>query len=137
VRDLRGVIEREDAQIGVLIGMEAPTKPMLKEAAEAGFYKPPALQDKYPRIQILTIEELLAGKQVAHPRLLDVTHKKAPKAAPPPKRSCHCRSNPGPTFGPTMRPKKTPTAPKNPSSHLSILAKPCQAPLLTIFRVSR
>lgn len=35
-----GVIEREDAQIGVLISMEAPTKPMLKEAAEAGFYKP-------------------------------------------------------------------------------------------------
>jgi DNA modification methylase len=80
VRDLRGVIEREDAQIGVLISMEAPTKPMLKEAAEAGFYKPPGLQDKYPRIQILTIEGLLAGKQVAHPRLLDATFKKAPKA---------------------------------------------------------
>jgi site-specific DNA-methyltransferase (adenine-specific) len=80
VRDLRGVIEREDAQIGVLISMEAPTKPMLKEAAEAGFYKPPGLQDKYPRIQILTIEDLLAGKLVAHPRLLDATFKKAPKA---------------------------------------------------------
>ena len=37
-------------------------------------------QDKYPRIQILTIEDLLAGKQVAHPRLLDATFKKAPKA---------------------------------------------------------
>jgi site-specific DNA-methyltransferase (adenine-specific) len=82
VRDLRGVIEREDAQIGILISMEAPTKPMLKEAAEAGFYKPPGLQDKYPRIQILTIEELLAGKQVAHPRLLDATFKKAPKSRP-------------------------------------------------------
>ncbi|MFZ3265457.1 MAG: DNA methyltransferase [Terriglobales bacterium] len=45
VRDLRGVIEREDAQIGVLITMEPPTKPMLKEAAEAGFYKPPGLED--------------------------------------------------------------------------------------------
>jgi DNA modification methylase len=82
VRDLRGVIEREDAQIGVLISMEEPTKPMLKEAAEAGFYKPPGLQDKYPRIQILTIEELLASKQVAHPRLLDATFKKAPKSRP-------------------------------------------------------
>ncbi len=80
VRDLRGVIEREDAQIGVLICMEAPTKPMLKEAAEAGFYKPPGLGDRYPRIQILTIEELLAGKGVAYPRLLEVTFKKAPKA---------------------------------------------------------
>jgi DNA modification methylase len=80
VRDLRGVIDREDAQIGVLICMEAPTKPMLKEAAEAGFYKPPGLEDRYPRIQILTIEELLAGKAVAYPRLLEVTFKKAPKA---------------------------------------------------------
>jgi len=82
VRDLRGVIEREDAQIGVLISMEAPTKPMLKEAAEAGFYKPPGLEDRYPRIQILTIEELLAGKPVEYPRLLDVTHKKAPRVRP-------------------------------------------------------
>jgi site-specific DNA-methyltransferase (adenine-specific) len=80
VRDLHGVIDREDAQIGVLICMEAPTKPMLKEAAEAGFYKPPGLEDRYPRIQILTIEELLAGKGVAYPRLLEVTFKKAPKA---------------------------------------------------------
>jgi DNA modification methylase len=82
VRDLRGVIEREEAQIGVLITMEAPTKPMLKEAAEAGFYKPPGLEDRYPRIQILTIEELLAGKRVEYPRLLEVTFKKAPKAMP-------------------------------------------------------
>jgi DNA methylase/NACHT-associated inactive restriction endonuclease len=37
VRDLRGVIEREKAAIGVLITMEEPTKPMVKEAAEAGF----------------------------------------------------------------------------------------------------
>jgi site-specific DNA-methyltransferase (adenine-specific) len=82
VRDLRGVIEREEAQIGVLISMEAPTKPMLKEAAEAGFYKPPGLEDRYPRIQILAIEELLAGKRVEYPRLLEVTFKKAPKARP-------------------------------------------------------
>ena len=82
VRDLRGTIEREDAQIGVLISMEVPTKPMTKEAAEAGFYKPPGLPDKYPRIQILTIEELLEGKQVAHPRLLDATFKKAPRSRP-------------------------------------------------------
>jgi site-specific DNA-methyltransferase (adenine-specific) len=80
VRDLRGVIEREDAQIGVLICMEAAKKPMLKEAAEAGFYKPPGLEDRYPRLQILTIEELLAGKSVAYPRMLEVTFKKAPRA---------------------------------------------------------
>jgi len=66
VRDLRGVIEREKAEIGVLISMEPPTKPMLKEAAEAGFYQPPGVSgarlDKFPRLQILSIAELLAGK---------------------------------------------------------------------------
>src|SRR5579883_1874547 len=82
VRDLRGVIEREKAAIGVLITMEAPTKPMLKEAAEAGFYKDDSPYDTgtYPRIQILTVEELLSGVQVKYPRLLDATFKQAPKA---------------------------------------------------------
>jgi site-specific DNA-methyltransferase (adenine-specific) len=81
VRDLRGVIEREKAEIGVLITMEPPTKPMQKEAAEAGFYKPPGLADKYPRIQILSIEELLAAKKIDYPRFAaDATFKKAPKS---------------------------------------------------------
>jgi DNA modification methylase len=81
VRDLRGVIEREKAEIGVLISMEAPTKPMMKEAAEAGFYQPPGLTDRYPRIQILSIAELLAGKKIEYPRFAaDATFKKAPKA---------------------------------------------------------
>jgi len=81
VRDLRGVIEREKAEIGVLISMEPPTKPMLKEAAEAGLYQPPGLTDKYPRIQILSIVELLAEKKIDYPRFAsDATFKKAPKA---------------------------------------------------------
>lgn len=81
VRDLRGVIEREKAEIGVLISMEPPTKPMLKEAAEAGFYQVPGLRDKYPRLQILSIAELLAGKRIDYPRFAaDATFKKAPKS---------------------------------------------------------
>ena len=81
VRDLRGVIEREKAEIGVLVSMEAPTKPMLKEAAGAGLYQPPGVTDKYPRIQILSIAELLAGKKIDYPRFAaDATFKKAPKA---------------------------------------------------------
>jgi site-specific DNA-methyltransferase (adenine-specific) len=53
---------------------------MMKEAAEAGFYQPPGLTDKYPRLQILSVAELLAGKKIEYPRLLDVTFKKAPRA---------------------------------------------------------
>ena len=81
VRDLRGVIEREKAKIGVLISMEPPTKPMLKEAAEAGSWKPTGLEDRYARIQILSIEELFEGKKIDYPRYSrDATFKKAPKS---------------------------------------------------------
>jgi len=81
VRDLRGVLDREQAEIGVLITLEAPTKPMEKEAASAGFYKSPAHSDRpFPRLQILTIEEMLAGKDIERPRLLETTFKQAPKA---------------------------------------------------------
>jgi DNA modification methylase len=80
VRDLRGVLDREQAEIGVFITLEEPTKPMLKEAASAGFYKSPAFDHAFPRIQILTIEQMLAGKAIDFPRLLETTFKQAPKA---------------------------------------------------------
>ncbi len=67
IRDLKGVLEREDAQIGLLITLEPPTKPMMTEAAEAGLYESPMLGKKYPRLQILTIEELLEGKKLEYP----------------------------------------------------------------------
>jgi len=38
VRDLKGVLEREKAPIGILITLEEPTRPMLQEAAAGGFY---------------------------------------------------------------------------------------------------
>ncbi len=82
VRDLRGVIERENAAIGVFICMQKPTKPMRTEAASSGFYKSPWQKEPYPRLQILTIEELLNGKRIDCPPLgqVNVTFKKAPKA---------------------------------------------------------
>ena len=80
LRDLRGVIEREDAAVGVLITMQEPTKAMRTEAAEGGFYQSPP-GTKHPRLQILTVAELLEGKQVDMPPWHDLrTFKKAPKA---------------------------------------------------------
>ncbi|MHB0922668.1 MAG: DNA methyltransferase [Bellilinea sp.] len=78
VRDLRGVLDREQAQIGVLITLQEPTKPMRAEAASAGFYTSP--WGKHSRLQILTIEELLNGGQIDMPpaRQTNVTLKKAP-----------------------------------------------------------
>lgn len=77
VRDLRGVIEREKAQIGVLISLQEPTGPMKKEAAAAGFYDT-AFEDRYPRIQLLTVKQLLEGVQIAYPSG-NVTFKRNPK----------------------------------------------------------
>jgi DNA modification methylase len=87
VRDLRGVIEREKAQIGVFITMQEPTQPMRKEAASAGFYEIRTGKDfvvaRYPHLQILTVAELLSGKTIDAPsraQRVDVTYKRAPKA---------------------------------------------------------
>lgn len=79
VRDLRGVIEREKAEIGVLITLEDPSRPMRTEAASAGFYDSPGWAKKYPRLQILTVAELLSGKRVNCPPG-NVTLKRAPRA---------------------------------------------------------
>ena len=58
VRDLKGVLEREKAQIGLFVTLAPPTQPMLKEAVTAGYYDSP-LFGPYLRIQILTVEGLL------------------------------------------------------------------------------
>jgi site-specific DNA-methyltransferase (adenine-specific) len=71
IRDLKGVLEREKAPIGAFITLEEPTKPMIEEAVSAGFYEPELLHGKkYPRIQILTINDLLENKQLQYPRIL-------------------------------------------------------------------
>ena len=81
IRDLKGVIDREKAQIGVFISLAEPTRAMKTEAVETGYYDSP-LGHKYPRLQILTIKQLLAGKKIDYPsgvRGRDATFKKAPK----------------------------------------------------------
>jgi len=67
VRDLKGVIEREKAALGALITLREPTKPMLTEAAATGFYESKEFPGRYPRLQILTIAELLEGKKLEYP----------------------------------------------------------------------
>jgi DNA modification methylase len=69
LRELRGVMDREQAQIGVLISLERPTRKMEQEAADAGFYT--TLWGKHPRLQILTIEELLQGAKIDFPPTRD------------------------------------------------------------------
>lgn len=65
VRDLRGVLDREKAQLGVVISFNAPTQPMRTEAASAGFDTSPWGQ--HLRIQLITVTDLLAGKKIDMP----------------------------------------------------------------------
>ena len=80
VRDLRGVLDREKAAIGILISLQPPTGPMETEAASAGFYEHKTNQQKYPRLQLRTVKELMEGKGIERPINLavDETFKKAP-----------------------------------------------------------
>ena len=70
VRDLVGTMKREDAPLGVFITLEEPSKPMVREAASAGTYWSDLANREYPRVQILTVKELLEGKRPALPLLV-------------------------------------------------------------------
>jgi site-specific DNA-methyltransferase (adenine-specific) len=59
IRDLKGTIQREGAEIGLFITLEEPSKPMLLEASTAGVYTSPISGKDYPKIQILSIRQLL------------------------------------------------------------------------------
>lgn len=67
IRDLVGTVQREDAAIGVFITLEEPSRDMRTEAAKAGFYHSAWWNKDYPRIQILTIADLLHGAEVKMP----------------------------------------------------------------------
>jgi DNA modification methylase len=67
IDNLRGVMETQSAEIGILLTMDAPTKPMLETARQAGKFKHPILGKEYDRIQIVTVEELLNGARIELP----------------------------------------------------------------------
>lgn len=75
IRDLRGVMERDKAPIGIFVTLQEPSKGMRAEALTAGFYEDPnaladfVAGDPIPRIQIVTVQELLDGRKVLLPRL--------------------------------------------------------------------
>ncbi len=83
VRDLRGVLDREKAAIGILISLQPPTAPMETEAASVGFYEHKTNQQKFPRLQLRTVKELMEGKGIERPTSAaasDETFRKAPES---------------------------------------------------------
>lgn len=72
-------MQREKADAGIFITLEKPTKPMVSEAFEAGTFTT-RLTNKieFPKIQILTVEELLRGVIPKLPQaMVKDYHKKA------------------------------------------------------------
>jgi site-specific DNA-methyltransferase (adenine-specific) len=76
IRDLKGVLEREKAQIGAFITLKPATKDMKKEAVSSGFYES-EFYSTFPKIQILTIEEILDGAKLHYPQVSPATFKRA------------------------------------------------------------
>ena len=83
VHELRGVIDREKAEIGVLLTFKDPTPGMRAEAANAGFYTSP--WGNHPRLQLRTVAQLLAGQGIDYPHVTgaNVTHRRASRAQAP------------------------------------------------------
>jgi len=69
IHELKGVMEREMAALGAFITLKPPTRPMREEAAAAGFYVPENFpEQRFPKLQILTVADLFAGKKLDYPR---------------------------------------------------------------------
>lgn len=85
VRDLRGVIEREKATMGVLITAYPPSKPQLQEAVSAGTWRSEWTGRDHPRMEIITIEELINGREINYPHVAgsDATLRRAQRYVEP------------------------------------------------------
>lgn len=77
IRDLKGTMEREKAQLGLFLTLNEPTREMEKEAASAGLYETGGI--KVPRVQILTAAQVLDKRQPQVPFGFTEGFKKAAK----------------------------------------------------------
>ncbi len=77
IRDLGHVVEREKAELGIFLTLRPPTRDMTKEAISKGFYRSEILNKDFPKLQILTIEELLSGGKPEIPCQVSLHIKKA------------------------------------------------------------
>jgi hypothetical protein len=67
VRDLGGTVSTQQAEMGILITNGQPARGMIDEANHAGTYHHPHCPRPFPKVQIITVDELLAGKRPKMP----------------------------------------------------------------------
>jgi DNA modification methylase len=67
MRDLVGTVQNHKAEMGLLILLSKPTRGMTEVADHSGTYTVPLTGSDYPKIQIVTVADLLAGKRPKMP----------------------------------------------------------------------
>ena len=70
VRELQGTVDRERAAMGVLLTLKDPSKQSIGDAAHSSFYR--CVQGEFPRIQIITVKQILNGEQLRLPQLMRI-----------------------------------------------------------------
>jgi len=80
IATLKSDMQRENADAGVFITLEKPTKPMLSEAVDAGDFTIPASSVPFHKIQIITVEDLLQRKKPHLPQGMVKNYYKEAKA---------------------------------------------------------
>ena len=83
VRDLIGTVDTQKAEMGVLLLMGEPTRGVLDAVAHAGSYTWPINGQRFPRVQVLSVAQLIDGQRPQTPSLL-LPYIQAARAVPPP-----------------------------------------------------
>jgi site-specific DNA-methyltransferase (adenine-specific) len=78
VRELRASMDKEGAAMGALVTLDTPSTEARREAEAAGKFMFGRAGTAHPKVQIVTVAELLAGRRV------DVPGAKDDQGAPPP-----------------------------------------------------
>jgi len=63
IRDLRGTMSREKAELGIFITLKEPTSAMTTEARKCGLYRHEVMGRDYSCVQIITVKDMLEGKK--------------------------------------------------------------------------
>jgi site-specific DNA-methyltransferase (adenine-specific) len=79
IRDLNGTIEREKAAMGYLLTLY-PADNLVKESMKYGVYKNKLLDKDFPKIQVVSIQELLKNEKMPIPATHEIAVVKAAEA---------------------------------------------------------
>jgi len=80
VREFAHVLQREGADMGVLLSLAQPTEPMRREAAALGFVQ--TAHGRFPRMQLAPVQEIFADRKPRLPMPAPIDQLRAPRSRP-------------------------------------------------------